>query len=320
MQLYLIPVALMAGVAAFQAEEESDEALVNELVSILARIHQKESLPRPVQSMVSRWRQDPLICGSYSYIGPEATGEDYDRLSESVDQKLFFAGEATCRTHPATVHGAYMSGLRAASEVLKSFIGKIEMPPDDVLIPKRNQPVRNPLMGRYGLPEVRRRTDPESHRYKARNIRRARFAKIVEECSTRILTELGPRPVPPKKYHPNAFLLFQKDKWDIAKEIANKAKFGDNLELTDSVTRDEVRASMGKMWRELPEDQKRLYNDAVEREKGQYKEEMATFDSRLRAWENAVCKIKEEMKGKLDEVNLIEEEREMIEAARRGAS
>jgi hypothetical protein len=306
----------MAGEAAFQAEQESDEALVNELVSLLARIHHKESLPHPVQYMVSRWGQDPFARGSYSYIGPEAHGEDYDRLGEPVDQKVFFAGEATCRTHPATVHGAYMSGLRAARDVLKSFIGKIEMPPDDVLIPKRNQPIRNPLIGRSGLPEVRRRTDPESHRYKARNIRRARFTKIVEECSTRILRELGPRPVPPKKYHPNAFLLFQKDKWDIAKEIANKAKFGDNTEFIDSVTRDEVRASMGKMWRELPEDQKRLYNEAVEKEKAQYKEEMETFDSRLRTWEDSVCKIKEDMKGKLDEVDLTEEEREMIEAAR----
>ena len=102
------------------------------------------------------------------------------------------------------------------------------------------------------------------------------------------MTELGPKPVPPKKYHPNAFLLFQKDKWDIAKEIANKAKFGDNPREHRVATRDEVRASMGRMWRDLPEDQKRLYNDAVEREKCQYKEEMATFGGRLEAWENAV--------------------------------
>src|SRR5271155_1099870 len=255
----------MAGDAAFQTEEESNETLVTEMTTILARIHRKESLPRPVQAIVSRWRQDPFARGSYSFIGPEATGKDYDTLGEPVDQKVFFAGEATCRTHPATVHGAYMSGLRAASQVLESLIGKIEMPADDVLIPKKNHPVRNPLLERSGIPEVKRRTDPESHRYKAKNIKRAKFSKIVDECADRILTELGPKPVPPKKYYANAFLLFQKDKWDIAREKANKARYGDKAGGVDSASRDEVRAWMGRIWRDLPEDEKRWYNDEVEK-------------------------------------------------------
>ena len=306
----------MAGEAAFQGENESDESLVNEMTSILARIHHKESLPQPIQYMVSRWHQDPFARGSYSFVGPDATGKDYDILGESVDRKLFFAGEATCRTHPATVHGAYMSGLRAATEVLESFIGKIEMPPDEVLIPKKYQPVRNPLVEKSSVAQVRRRTDPESHRYKAKNIRRSRFAKIVEECSERILTELGPKPVPPKKYHPNAFLLFQKDKWEIAKHKANQTKAANNSDGGELATRDEVRATMGRMWRDLPDDEKRYYNEAVEREKLQYKGEVATFGGRLEAWESAVAKIKEEMKGKLDEVDLTEEEREIVLAAR----
>jgi Flavin containing amine oxidoreductase/HMG (high mobility group) box len=313
---YLTLVALMAGEAAFQAEEESDERLITEMTAILARIHHKDFLPRPVQSMVSRWRKDPFARGSYSFIGPEATGKDYDLLGEPVDLKLFFAGEATCRTHPATVHGAYMSGLRAAAEVLESFVGKIELPPDDVLIPMKHQPVRNPLIEKSSIPHVRRRTDPESHRYKAKNIRRSRFSKIVEECSARIITELGPKPAPPKKYHPNAFLLFQKDKWDIARERANKAKTETNPEIGELASRDEVRASMGRMWRDLPEDEKRLYNEAVEREKLQYKEEISTFSLRLEVWEKAVLKIKEDMKAKLEEVDLTGEERAMVLAAR----
>ena len=306
----------MAGDAAFEVENEQDESLVNEMTSILARIYNKESLPQPIQYIVSRWHRDPFACGSYSFVGPDATGKDYDILGESVDQKLFFAGEATCRTHPATVHGAYMSGLRAATEVLESFIGKIEMPPDEVLIPKKYQPVRNPLVEKSCAPQVKRRTDPESRRFKARNIRRSRFAKIVEECSQRILAELGPKPVPPKKYHPNAFLVFQRDKWEIAKNKANQAKAGNHSDGGELASRDEVRAAMGRMWRDLPDDEKRRYNEAVEKEKLQYKEEVATFGRRVEAWESAVAKIKEEMKGKLDEVNLTEEEREMVLAAR----
>ena len=312
---FLILVALMAGDAAVQTEQESDDTLIYEMTSLLARIHHKDSLPRPTHAIVSRWRKDPFARGSYSFVGPDATGADYDILGEPVDQKVFFAGEATCRTHPATVHGAYMSGLRVASEILEAFIGKIEMPPEDVLIPKKNHPIRNPLVEQSSIPAVRRRTDPESHRYKAKNIKRARFSKIVEDCSARISKELGPKPVPPKKYHPNAFLLFQKDKWDIAKDKA-KEKYGDRPELVDSVTRDDVRASMGRMWRDLPEDEKKFYHEKVEEEKAQFKEEMATFGARAQAWERAVAKIKEETKEKLEEVDLTDEEKILIHAAR----
>jgi len=311
---YLIVVALMAGDAAFQAEEESDESLIQEMTTLLSRIHHDEQLPRPVQAIISRWGKDPFALGSYSFVGPKGSGEDYDLLGESVHNKIFFAGEATCRTHPATVHGAYMSGLRAANEVLESFIGKIEMPPEEVLIPKKNHPVRNPLMERSSIPDVKRRTDPESHRYKARNIKRARFSKIVEECSERILSELGPKPHPPKKYHPNAFLLFQKDKWEIAKAKAKK-RYTDRDDPTDGVTRDDVRASMGRMWRDLPDEEKKLYLERVETEKAQYKEEMLTFNGRLLAWEQNVARIKTETKKKLNEVELTAEERELIAAA-----
>jgi len=306
----------MAGDAAHDTEMESDHNLVREMTTILSRIHGNQRLPNPVETLVSRWGKDPFVRGSYSFVGPDATGDDYDILGEPVDKRLFFAGEATCRTHPATVHGAYMSGLRAASEVLESLIGKIEMPAEDVLIPKKNHPVRNPLMERSGIPEVKRRTDPESHRYKARNIKRAKFSKIVDECADRILTELGPVPISPKKYYANAFLLFQKDKWDIAREKANKARYGDKAGGVDSASRDEVRAWMGRMWRDLPDDEKRWYNDEVEKEKAQYKEEMASYTERIQAWERGVAKIKEEVKREMEEMYMTAEEREMLAAAR----
>lgn len=37
-----------------------------------------------------------------------------DTLAEPVGRALRFAGEATSRRYPASVHGAYLSGIREA--------------------------------------------------------------------------------------------------------------------------------------------------------------------------------------------------------------
>ena len=63
---------------------------------------------------ITRWAADAFAYGSYSHIPFGASGDDYDALSEPVGDQLFFAGEATSRTYPATVHGAYLSGVREA--------------------------------------------------------------------------------------------------------------------------------------------------------------------------------------------------------------
>jgi monoamine oxidase len=45
-----------------------------------------------------------------------------DVLAEPLEATLYFAGEATNRVRPATVHGAIESGLRAAREVSPALV------------------------------------------------------------------------------------------------------------------------------------------------------------------------------------------------------
>ena len=79
------------------------------------------SVPDPEAVVQTRWSSDPYSYGSYSYISVGAKPEYYDTLARPIDNRVFFAGEATHRTYPGTVHGAYLSGIREANRVVKSF-------------------------------------------------------------------------------------------------------------------------------------------------------------------------------------------------------
>src|SRR6516162_6741852 len=63
------------------------------------------------------WLTDPWSRGSYSYALPGHAG-DRAVLAAPVDNRLFFAGEATSPNFFSTAHGAYMSGVAAAEAVL----------------------------------------------------------------------------------------------------------------------------------------------------------------------------------------------------------
>ena len=65
----------------------------------------------------TRWRADPWALGAYSYISENARARDRLALGSPVGDRLFFAGEATDRDCPATVHGALQSGWDAAERL-----------------------------------------------------------------------------------------------------------------------------------------------------------------------------------------------------------
>ncbi|KAK9447937.1 flavin-containing amine oxidoreductase-domain containing protein [Limtongia smithiae] len=121
-------VALLAGQAAYDTSTQTDDALIQEATTVLSRIYPNTQISYPKETLITRWHMDPYSLGSYSYVGPSATGKDYDNLAAPEhEDNLFFAGEATSRTHPATVHGAYLSGLRCAEQVFRSVVGDIEL-------------------------------------------------------------------------------------------------------------------------------------------------------------------------------------------------
>ncbi|OUZ99629.1 Amine oxidase [Macleaya cordata] len=115
-------VALVAGESAIKFETMSPVDAVGRVLNILKRIFAPKGIrvPNPVQVVCTRWGNDRFTYGSYSYVAVGASGDDYDVLAESVgDGRVFFAGEATNKRYPATMHGAFLSGLREAANILR---------------------------------------------------------------------------------------------------------------------------------------------------------------------------------------------------------
>lgn len=68
----------------------------------------------------SAWRSEPLIGGAYSYAKVGCRGTRAT-LAAPVDDRLFFAGEATSPCDFTTVHGAWTSGLVAGRAALAAL-------------------------------------------------------------------------------------------------------------------------------------------------------------------------------------------------------
>ncbi|KAJ6349991.1 hypothetical protein OIU78_006230 [Salix suchowensis] len=113
-------IALVAGEAAHTFESMPPTDAVTQVIQILKGIYEPQGItvPEPIQTVCTRWGSDPFTLGSYSNVAVGASGDDYDILAENVgDGRLFFAGEATMRRYPATMHGAFLSGLREAENI-----------------------------------------------------------------------------------------------------------------------------------------------------------------------------------------------------------
>jgi len=96
-----------AAMAAFAADE---------LAALRGNAIRKQLTPLAASS----WRGDEFARGSYSYAKP-GHADDRAVLAAPVDQRIFFAGEATSLNFFSTVHGAFETGTRAAEEALASL-------------------------------------------------------------------------------------------------------------------------------------------------------------------------------------------------------
>ena len=81
---------------------------------------------RPEAVRITRWAEDPFARGSYSYLHVGASPDDHDLLG-TPSGRVQLAGEATWSDDPATVHGALLSGLRAAGRLLGTQVEPLSL-------------------------------------------------------------------------------------------------------------------------------------------------------------------------------------------------
>jgi monoamine oxidase len=110
-------VGFTSGRMAREVETMNDQQVADAIMRRI-RATRRISIPDPLAVRVSHWASDPFARGSYSYPSVGGSGRDRELLAVPLENTLFFAGEATHRDDPASVHGAWWSGLRAARQAL----------------------------------------------------------------------------------------------------------------------------------------------------------------------------------------------------------
>ena len=122
-----VGVSWLAGDAARAAEAAPHSDLVAGVRAALAAFPSAaRALPGAlVDACVTTWSSDALFGGSYSYLPPTAAALDAQatlRLplvaGATPTPRVAFAGEAMSHAHIGTVHGAWLEGVRAASDLV----------------------------------------------------------------------------------------------------------------------------------------------------------------------------------------------------------
>ncbi|KAJ5281144.1 Winged helix-turn-helix transcription repressor DNA-binding [Penicillium angulare] len=281
-------IALMAGDAALQAEKTPDKDIITEVLSQLRNVFKHVPVPDPLETIITRWASDKFTYGSYSYVAANALPEDYNLMARQVGN-LHFAGEATCGTHPATVHGAYISGLRAAAEVIESAVGPIEIPSPLVpektasntapapatpapTTPKRTITKHPDIRSTPSHSKAKSNPQPQSQSQQSSPPNKEPSVlpdKLHREAYDQALwaaihSELGAPPPRPQKLGLNPFLLYQKDFWSICRDQCDDARRVSSNKPTAKASRNEIRHALGQMWRNASAEEKKPYLDEIE--------------------------------------------------------
>ena len=98
-------------------QKREDQELLNDALEVINNIWEDDVTD--VQAILrTSWLKDPFSLGAYSFPASQNTEEDFENLFEPQNERLFFCGEHTNLLYLATTHGALLSGIRAANQII----------------------------------------------------------------------------------------------------------------------------------------------------------------------------------------------------------
>ncbi len=115
-----ILLGLSVGDYALVADKMNNEVMKRDALQVLKGVW-GSSVTEPIETISTRWSQNKNFLGAYSYPSPGTSPKDYEQLATPINDKLFFCGEHTDFNYSATTHGALISGLRTANDIIKSI-------------------------------------------------------------------------------------------------------------------------------------------------------------------------------------------------------
>jgi monoamine oxidase len=104
----------------YARELEEQDGLAEAARAAIADAFGSEAIAGLSQPLASSWFRDPWSRGAYSAARP-GHGDCRADLAAPIDDRLFFAGEATSLNYGATCHGAHLSGIAAGEAAIKAL-------------------------------------------------------------------------------------------------------------------------------------------------------------------------------------------------------
>lgn len=97
---------------------ENEQSIMNEVLNELDEMFEGRASENYLKHIIQNWSDEPYIQGAYSYAIPGPSEEIIEQISEPIEHKLYFAGEALSIENQAMVHGVVESAYGAVSRLL----------------------------------------------------------------------------------------------------------------------------------------------------------------------------------------------------------
>lgn len=101
-------------------ENKADSYVIQEILAHLQSIY-GEKVKNPIYFLRTKWNSDPFTYGAYSFATNGIRSEAFNIIAKPIQSKIYFAGEHTSKAYRGTVHGAYISGIKAAKSIYKQM-------------------------------------------------------------------------------------------------------------------------------------------------------------------------------------------------------